>query len=153
MDDPGGSSYYLWMTISLLGLSALFSAAETAFFASSPLRLRQLSREKPQKTKLVQSLLSDSQRFLSTLLVGNTAVNIWLTALITTVLLNHLSGGLGKELAGLLATLLTTILLLVFGEVTPKAIAASLPEASALFLSKPVALFHKLLSPATAVLH
>lgn len=154
MDDPGGSSTYrLLLIVLLLALSALFSGAETAFFSLSQLRLRQLQEKGIKKAALLQRLLDDGQRFLSTLLVGNTAVNIWLTSLITTLLLNRLGGSHGAQLASLFATIVSTLLLLIFGEVTPKALATSAPESLALFASKPIAMTHRLLRPIVSLLH
>ncbi len=153
MDDPGGSSTYrLWLIIVLLALSAFFSGSETAFFSLSPVRLRQLQEKEVKKAGLLQRLVNDGQRLLLTLLVGNTAVNIWLTSLVTTACLDWL-GSYGAQIASVLATIVTTILLLVFGEVTPKAIAASAPESLALFTSKPLLLVHWLLSPLVSVLN
>jgi CBS domain containing-hemolysin-like protein len=134
-------------------LSAFFSGSETAFFSLSQVRLRQLQEKEVKKADLLQSLVNDGQRLLSTLLVGNTAVNIWLTSLVTTLFLDWLSGSHGTQVAGVLATVVTTILLLVFGEVTPKAIAASAPESLALFASKPIMLLQWLLGPLVSVLN
>lgn len=153
MDDPGGSSTYrLWLIIVLLTLSALFSGSETAFFSLSQVRLRQLQEKEVKKADLLQRLVNDGQRLLSTLLIGNTAVNIWLTSLVTTAFLDRLAS-YGAQIASMLATVVTTILLLVFGEVTPKAIAASAPESLALFASKPILLIHWLLSPLVSIVH
>lgn len=151
MDDPGGSNYRLWLTVILLSLSALFSGSETAFFSSSQVRLRQLQEKGVKKADLVQRLIDDGQRLLSTLLVGNTIVNIFLTSLVTTACLDWLGSTFGAQIAGALATVITTILLLIFGEVTPKAIAASAPESFALLLSQPALLFHCLLRPIVSV--
>lgn len=153
MDDPGGSSTYrLWLIIVLLALSALFSGSETAFFSLSQVRLRQLQEKEVKKADLLQRLVNDGQRLLSTLLIGNTAVNIWLTSLVTTAFLDRLAG-YGAQIASALATVVTTVLLLVFGEVTPKAIAASAPESLALYASKPILLIHWLLSPLVSIVH
>ncbi|NLW16065.1 MAG: DUF21 domain-containing protein, partial [Firmicutes bacterium] len=153
MDDPGGSSTYrLLLIMLLLSLSALFSGSETALFSLSPVRLRQLQDKGAKKADLVQRLVNDGQRVLSTLLVGNTVVNIWLTSLVTITFLELLRG-YGTRIASALATVVTTILLLVFGEVTPKAIAASAPESLALFASSPISFVHWLLRPLVGILH
>ncbi len=136
----------------LLSLSALFSGSETALFSLSPVRLRQLQDKGAKKADLVQRLVNDGQRVLSTLLVGNTVVNIWLTSLVTITFLELLRG-YGTRIASALATVVTTILLLVFGEVTPKAIAASAPESLALFASSPISFVHWLLRPLVGILH
>lgn len=153
MDDPGGSSTYrLWLIILLLALSALFSGSETALFSLSPVRLRQLREKGVKKADLVQRLVDDGQRVLSTLLVGNTAVNIWLTSLVTTSFLKMLNS-YGAQVASAVATVVTTVLLLIFGEVTPKSIAATAPEQLALFASQPISFVQWLLRPIVGLLH
>lgn len=153
MDDPGGSSTYrLLLIMLLLGLSAFFSASKTALFSLSQVRLRQMRDKEVKKADIVQRLVNDGQRVLSTLLVGNTAVNIWLTSLVTTAFLELLNS-YGTQIASALATVVTTVLLLVFGEVTPKAIAASASESFALIASRPISLVHWLLRPMVGVLH
>lgn len=152
MDDPGGSSTYrLWLIIVLLALSALFSSSETALFSLSPVRLRQLREKGVKKADLVQRLVNDGQRVLSTLLVGNTVVNIWLTSLVTTTFL-AVFANYGTQVAGALATVVTTILLLIFGEVTPKSVATTAPEQVALLASKPISFVQLLLSPIVGLL-
>lgn len=147
MDDPGGSTYRLLIIVVLLTLSALFSGSETALFSLSPVRLRQMQERGVKRAKLIETMLSNGQRLLSSLLIGNTMVNIWLTSLVTTGLLSLLGGSYGAQLAGLLATVIATLLLLVFGEVTPKAIAASMPERFAVLIAVPVQFVCTLLRP------
>lgn len=147
LDDPGGSTYQLLVIAVLLALSALFSGSETALFSLTPIRVRQMQEKGVRGAGLIERLLSDGQRLLSALLIGNTAVNIWSTSLVTTAFLALLGGSHGAQLASLLATVSTTILLLVFGEVTPKAIAASMPERFALIVARPVQIVNWLLRP------
>ena len=147
MDDPGGSTYQLFMIVILLALSAFFSGSETALFSLTPVRVRQMQEKGVKRADLIERLLGDGQRLLSALLIGNTAVNIWLTSLVTTAMLTWLSGQHGAQLAILLATVITTVLLLIFGEVTPKAFAASAPEHVAMAVAKPVQVTYWLLRP------
>ncbi len=147
MDDPGGSTYRLLIIVVLLTLSALFSGSETALFSLSPVRVRQMQDRGVKRAKLIEAMLSNGQHLLSALLIGNTMVNIWLTSLVTTGLLALLGGSYGAQLAGLLATVIATLLLLVFGEVTPKAIAAAMPERFAVMVATPVQFVCTLLRP------
>lgn len=147
MDDPGGSTFQLLLIIALLGLSALFSGSETALFSLSHVRLRQLQEKGVKGADLIQRLISTGPNLLSSLLIGNTVVNIWLTSLVTTLMLSLMGGSYGTQVASFAATALTTILLLVFGEVTPKAIAASIPESFSLVVAKPIQLTNWLLTP------
>ncbi len=147
MDDPGGSTYRLLIIAVLLALSALFSGSETALFSLSPIRVRQMQEKGNRRSQLIEALLRDGQRVLSSLLIGNTMVNIWATSLVTTGLLALLGGSYGAQVASLLATIIATVLLLVFGEVTPKAIASANAEGFATLMAKPVHYAHTLLRP------
>lgn len=147
MDDPGGSTYRILTIAVLLVLSALFSGSETALFSLSQVRVRQMQEKGVKRAKLVETLLSNGQRLLSTLLIGNTMVNIWLTSLVTTGLLALLGDSHGAQIAGLLATVIATLLLLVFGEVTPKAVAAAMPDRFATMVAAPVQFVCSLLRP------
>lgn len=152
MDDPGGSTYHLFLIVVLLTLSALFSGAETAFFSLTQVRLRQMQEKGIKKAGLLQRLVDDGQRLLYTLLIGNTVVNIWFTSLVTTLFLDLLGDNYGAKLASMLATIVTTTMLLIFGEVTPKAIATSAPDSFALLVSKPVSYLHWLMRPLVHIL-
>jgi putative hemolysin len=135
------------MIVVLLALSALFSGSETALFSLTPLRVRQMQEKGAKRADLIESLLADGQRLLSTLLIGNTAVNIWLTSLVTTACLALVGESHGAEIASLLATISTTLLLLVFGEVTPKSVAATTPDKFSSLVAKPIQLVYLLLRP------
>jgi putative hemolysin len=147
LDDPGGSTYRLLIIAVLLTLSALFSGAETALFSLTPVRVRQMQEKGNSRAQLIEALLRDGPRVLSSLLIGNTMVNIWLTSLVTTGLLALLGGSYGAQVASLLATVIATVLLLVFGEVTPKAIASANAEGVASWVAKLVHYAHSLLRP------
>ncbi|MGI6358202.1 MAG: hemolysin family protein [Bacillota bacterium] len=147
MDDPGGSTYRLLIIAVLLAFSALFSGSETALFSLNPVRVRQMREKGNRSAQLIETLLCDGSRVLSSLLIGNTMVNIWLTSLVTTGLLALLGGSYGAQVASLLATVIATVLLLVFGEVTPKAIATANAEGFASRVAKPVHYAHFLLRP------
>jgi putative hemolysin len=146
LDDPGGSSFLLFIPVLLL-LSALFSASETALFSLSTVRTRQLEEKGVKGAKIISRLLSNSPKTLSTILIGNTIVNTWCTNLVTTLFLILMEVRWGARAAGAVASVATTILLLVFGEVTPKSIAAAIPERIALLVSRPIQFFSWLLAP------
>ncbi len=123
LEDPGSSLLAMLLLVVLLGLSALFSGSETAFFGLSPYRLRELSDGGHKKAQHVAALLRRPDKLLTTLLVGNTAVNIAFTSLMTVSVLAITANYISDEVGNLFATVLITGLLLVFGEVTPKALA------------------------------
>ena len=133
MDDPGGSSFLLFIPVLLL-LSALFSASETALFSLSTVRTRQLEEKGVKGAKIISRLLSNSPKTLSTILIGNTIVNTWCTNLVTTLflILMEVRWEAGSWSS---ASVATTILLLVFGEVTPKSMRPAIPERIALLVS------------------
>ncbi len=106
------------MIVLMLTLSACFSGSETAITALDDLKLRGLIKEQGDPTGLFRLVLQRRSRFITTLLVGNNLVNIFSTVLTSNLFALWLgSAGLG------LATALLTILVLIFGEITPKSMA------------------------------
>ena len=102
----------------LIFLSAFFSGIEIAFFSLSKARVHTMVRRKVNGAELVQKLKSNSQRLLVTILIGNNLVNIFAASVATQVALDVFgSAGIG------IATGIVTLLVLVFGEIFPKAIA------------------------------
>lgn len=151
LDDPGSSSLTVALSILLVGLSALFSGSETAIFSLSAVRVRELVDKGVAGAKTVRRLLSDAHGLLSALMIGNNIVNTSLATLVTSLTLAAWSTTRGQNFAELAATLITTVTLLAFGEVTPKAIASYDPEGFAFFVARPVAFTVRLLSPLIAI--
>lgn len=115
------------LLIVLIMLSAFFSASETALTSVSKLRIRHLSREHVKNAGKVLKLLDDPNRLLGAILVGNNIVNIGASALATSLALQHFgSAGVG------IATGIMTLLVLVFGEITPKSWAVDHAESLSL---------------------
>jgi len=146
--------------IGLLCCSAFFSASETAFFSISPLRLKKMEDEGDERASEILKLLSDKQRMLISLLLGNTLVNVAATALMTKFLLEYIPNsefftqsfiGTSPNIAILLASALMTILLLVFGEITPKTVAIFNAIRLGRLAVKPLKLVILLLSPVTGL--
>ncbi len=126
----------------LLILSGLFSASETALFSLSKIQLRRLKEKKPVQSALVAQLLDSPRRTLNTILTGNMLVNITASALVAETVMRLVGQkGLGISCG------LTTLLLLVFGEVTPKTFAISHAENFSCFISRPLHLFAKIVFP------
>lgn len=113
----------------LLLLSGFFSAAETAYTGFSQVRLKKLAKTSG-RARLVLKLNQNFGDVLTTLLIGNNVVNILATALATTLFTAHL-GDAGVTAA----TAVMTVLVLIFGEVTPKTIAKERPEEFAMLAS------------------
>ncbi|MCD6451972.1 MAG: HlyC/CorC family transporter [Acidobacteria bacterium] len=112
--------------IILLFLSALFSGSETAFFSLPPWRVRRLAKEGRRWAILAETLLSSPERLLITIILGNEAVNITLSTIAAGIRRDFLPG-LGS-LGFTLGVAATSLVLLIFGEVTPKVIAMRDPE-------------------------
>jgi CBS domain containing-hemolysin-like protein len=126
----------------LLGFSAFFSACETAFSSLSRIKLKNLAARNNPKAKLALKLLGAYDKLLSTVLIGNNVVNITSSAL-ATVLFVGFFGNPGVSLA----TLVMTVLVLVFGEISPKTLAKESPEKIAMALAPLLRVFMWLLAP------
>ena len=121
---------YIFAIVVLLGFSAYFSATETAFTSLNRVRVKNAANDGNQKARLVLDLSEEFDKVLSTILIGNNIVNITMTA-VATVLFVDLYGAYGPTIA----TIVTTIVVLIFGEITPKSIAKERPERFAEFAS------------------
>ena len=130
------------LLVFLLAGSAFFSASETALMSLSKIRIRYMEDEGVKGAKLVASLIEKSSDLLSSILVGNNIVNIAATS-VSTALFMSIFGSQGVAIA----TAVMTVLVLIFGEITPKTIAANSPEKVALLVSKPINLIMKIAKP------
>lgn len=110
-------------------MSAYFSATETAFSSLNRIRVKNMAEKGNQRAALVLQLSDQYDRLLSTILIGNNIVNI-LSASLSTLLFVRL---LGAEFGASASTVVITIVVLIFGEVSPKSIAKESPEAFAMF--------------------
>ena len=130
----------------LITLSMLFSISESSFLGMNRLRLRILVKKGNRRAIRVMKLLAEKERLINTLLVANDLVNIMLSSLITAVAM----GLFGNSGVGL-ATFVVTILLLVFGEITPKTISTRNPDKIAYSLSFFVKIVVVVMKPFVAV--
>ncbi|MBF9196068.1 HlyC/CorC family transporter [Microvirga terrestris] len=140
------SSGNLWFAAAFvvfcLLLSAFFSASETAFTAASRSRMLVLEKGGDRRAKLVNRLLEMRERFIGTVLIGNNIVNIGVSAFATSVLVAIFGDG-----GAIYATIIMSILVIVFAEVLPKTLAISSPETVSLVLSRPMSWAVALLGP------
>jgi Mg2+/Co2+ transporter CorB len=136
------SSYLLGLLIFLIFCSAFFSSSETGMLSLNRYRLKHMAKEGHKGAKRVTDLLNRPDRLLGTILVGNNVVNI-LAASIATVLAVDIWGeaGIAVATAGL------TIVVLIFGEITPKTLAALRPELVAFPASRVLSVLQRLLYP------
>ena len=126
-----------WLTILaifiLLGISAFFSGSETALTAASRGKLHSMADKGSRGAKRALALTEDTERLIGAVLLGNNLVNI-LAAALATSLFTRLFGDSGVALA----TLVMTLLVLIFAEVLPKTYAISNSESAASFVSAPI---------------
>ncbi|MCD7746629.1 MAG: hemolysin family protein [Lachnospiraceae bacterium] len=145
-DDATG--LLLMILLILLLLSAFFSSAETALTTASRIRLQALADEGDKRALTVLKTIENRPRLLSTLLIGNNLVNNFLSAL---------SASLAIKLAGdgsiSVSTAIITILILIFGEITPKNIASTYPERMALLYCPIIRVLMKVLTPVIIVIN
>ncbi|MCI8415907.1 MAG: HlyC/CorC family transporter [Lachnospiraceae bacterium] len=132
----------------LLALSAFFSSAETALTTVNKIRIRTMMEEGDKRAERVFRLVDDPSRMLSAILIGNNLVNIGMTAL-GTVLATTFFGSAGAGIA----TGVLTVLVLIFGEVTPKNCAAISGERLALLYGGPVYAWVKVITPVSRVIN
>lgn len=112
----------------LILMSGYFSATETAFLSCNKTRLRTMAEKGNKRAALVNRLNENYDRLLSTILIGNNIVNLT-AASIGTVLFVRLYGDIGATIS----TAVMTVLVLIFGEITPKNVAKDCPEKFAMF--------------------
>jgi len=126
----------------LLLITALFSGAETALTAASAARMHRLEAEGIKRAIIVNALIADRERLIGSMLLGNTLINIFASALATDLFL-HLFGDAGVAIA----TVVMTVMILVFAEVLPKTYAISSPERSAMAIAPLIRLIVTLFAP------
>ncbi len=134
----------LGIVILCLALSAFFSGSETALTAASRARMHALESAGDERAGLINRLLLAKERLIGAMLIGNSIVNIGASAFTTTVLVQFF----GAE-GAIYATIVMSILIIIFAEVMPKTMAISTPDRSALLLARPVALAVALFGPLT----
>ncbi|VYU64051.1 DUF21 domain-containing protein [Clostridium tertium] len=136
---------YTWqiiLLVILLVMSGFFSMSETALMALSKIRIRHMVDEGVKGAKLVEKLTEDPSRLLGAILIGNNIVNIGASALATSIAVKTI----GESGVGLV-TVIMTILVLIFGEITPKSIAKQNSEKVALRVSKIINIVVKIFRP------
>lgn len=140
--EPPSASIYLITLAILLACSMFFSASETALLSVNRLRIRFLSEKKNVQALRTKKLTAQKDRFLTAILIGNNIVNVTISSLLTALALNYFGdSGVG------IATALSTLLILIFGEILPKSIALTRAEPLALKFSLLVLIFTKLFTP------
>ena len=136
----------LWVALVILvGFSAFFSASETAFSSLNQIRLKSRAEDGDSSAARVLAMAEQYDKLLSTILIGNNIVNI-AAASIGTILFTRM---LGAERGATVSTIVLTIIVLIFGEVTPKSLAKEMPEKVATAVSPFLVLLLALMTPLT----
>ena len=136
----------LWVALVILvGFSAFFSASETAFSSLNQIRLKSRAEDGDTSAARVLAMAEQYDKLLSTILIGNNIVNI-AAASIGTILFTQM---LGAERGATVSTIVLTIIVLIFGEVTPKSLAKEMPEKVATAVSPFLVLLMALMTPLT----
>jgi putative hemolysin len=130
----------------LILLSAFFSGVEIALFSLSRLRVKHLVKKKVRGARMVERLKAKPERLLVTILIGNNVVNIGASALATSIVFQ-----LTESYAVGITTGIMTLIILIFGEITPKTLAARYNEGIALTVAKPLHILQTLLFPVMIV--
>ena len=149
LEDP--SLIFLFSSlVLLLILSGFFSGSETGMMAANKIKLRNLSKKSKTSAKRALELLKRPDQLLSAILVGNNFANILASAIVTIIMINYFGGNV------LLGSVILTIVILIFSEITPKTMATIKPESFAtrssfilnilIYIFKPIIFFTNFLS-------
>ena len=122
---PDGSITKLVIMLVCLAFSAFFSASETAFTSANHTKLKNLSAEGNKRASLVLKMLDNYDKLLSTILVGNNIVNILLSSVATLWFIDLLTD---TNAASAISTAVITVVVLIFGEISPKSLAKDKPD-------------------------
>ena len=136
---------YILAMVFCVVMSAYFSATETAFSSLNRTRLKALAEKGDKKAELALSLEEKYDKLISTILIGNNIVNITLASIGTLLFVKVMRGD--QEAGAALSTVVVTVVVLIFGEITPKSIAKDNPEKFAMFSAPFLRLLMVLLTP------
>lgn len=143
MDSPGITM--VLVLVVLVVFSAYFSATETAISCANKVRLKNKAEDGNRRAALVISLMEDYDRVLSCILIANNIVNLSASSLATILFLSRF-----PNYGPSLATLVLTVVILIFGEITPKTLAKEQAENFAMFSAPILRVFLFLLTPLNA---
>lgn len=138
----------LFILLVLLVLSGLFSSSETALTSMTIARIRQLKEGNEKGANTLKRLKRKLNTIIATILIGNNLVNIAATAILSELILD-----LFKEGSTIITTIIMTILILIFGEITPKTYAAQNPEKVAVKVGRPLEILSVIFKPILIILN
>lgn len=123
--------------------SAYFSATETAFSSLNRIRMKNMAADGNKRAQLALDMADQYDRLLSTILIGNNIVNICSTSIATVLFIAWFGSSTGPTLS----TVVMTVLVLIFGEISPKSLAKESPEKFAMFSAPILRIFLTILAP------
>ncbi|MDO4269232.1 MAG: hemolysin family protein [Eubacteriales bacterium] len=142
LDSGDSTGIQLFTVVVLLGLSAFFSSAETALTTVNKMRVRTLAEAGDKRAVILTKVIENPGKMLSTILIGNNIVNLSASSLMTTLTIS----AFGSKAVGV-ATGILTLLILVFGEITPKTMATLSAEKLALTYARLVYTLIRVFTP------
>ena len=145
--DPSVAAQLIVLMV-LLVLSAFFSSAETSLTTVNKLRIRSLVEEGNKRAKLISNLIENPSKMISAILIGNNIVNLYASSLTTTLVLD-----LFNNVPAAVGTGVLTLFILIFGEITPKTLAAIHAEKMAFLYAPVISLLTKVLTPVIFLLN
>ena len=144
-----GAGWQIIVLILLVMLSAFFSGTETAYTSFNKNRMKTLAQDGNKRAKSVLDIEERYEKFLSTILVGNNIVNITATTISGIMFANLMKGN--AELAPTVSTIVMTVVVLLFGEITPKTLAKDFAEKYAMATCSIVKFVMAILTPITFI--
>lgn len=153
--DPSDVTQLIILLI-LIALSAFFSSAETALTTVNKLKIRSLAEEGVTSAKTLQKLFENPTKMLSTILIGNNIVNLSASSLTTTLTIsicNNIGINENASIGIGIGTGILTILILIFGEITPKSLATFYSEKLSLAYSGIIYFLTQLLTPVIFIIN
>ncbi|MGN0712008.1 MAG: HlyC/CorC family transporter [Anaerovoracaceae bacterium] len=146
----GGSTLTSIIAILILVvLSAYFSATETAFTSLNKIRMKNLANGGNKKAKRVLEMEENYDNLLTTILIGNNIVNIGMTSIATVMFVNLLGGIYGPTVS----TAVITVIVLIFGEISPKSVAKEKAESFSMFSSSFLRVLMVILKPVNCLFY
>jgi putative hemolysin len=137
---------YIFLLVIFMALAVYFSAAETAFMAVNRLRLKYQAEAGDRKAEAIKQILIDSDRLLGVILFGVTVAEIAAAGIVTYIIASHTAKE-HSEVASLIGSIIFSVVILVFCELTPKIIAAAHPDQVSRLLLLPIRITIRVLFP------
>ncbi len=140
----GSDLIFLIIIVICIVMSAYFSATETAFSSLNRVRVKNMAEKGSKKAQLVLKMSENYDKMLSTILIGNNIVNIACSSLATVLFISLLKD---DDLGATVSTVVLTVVLLIFGEISPKSLAKEYPEKFSMFSAPILRVIMTLLTP------